>query len=247
MKSEEKAIIEEESVQSHPFVFEVNNELAIPDYLNETYWWAYIHPKGVRFFDSTFMVNIILFGNYTKLRDTIVNNLDENSGDILQIAAVYGNLSLKIAKKITDKNRLDVVDVATIQLQNLSRKVTGYNNVRLLHQDAINLNLEPESYEMVMIFFLLHEVPDHMKTEILEQALKISKPGGQIVLVDYHKPKSWSPFRYLMIPILSWVEPFAMSLWKRELASWLPEGTKVKKITKETFFTGLYQKVVIDL
>jgi len=100
---------------------------------------------------------------------------------------------------------------------------------------------------MVLIFFLLHEVPETMKSQILEQAIKLTKPGGQVVIVDYHKPKSWSPFRYLMIPILTWVEPYAMSLWKREVSSWLPKDTKVKKISKETFFTGLYQKVTIQL
>ena len=97
MKSEENFIYQT-SNQTHPFVFEINNELPIPDYLDESYWWAYLHPNGVKFFDKTWVVNSILFGNYNKLRDNIVNDLDENAGNILQLAAVYGNISAKIAE-----------------------------------------------------------------------------------------------------------------------------------------------------
>jgi hypothetical protein len=32
----------------------------VPDYLTEHYWWAYIHPKAVRFFERQWLVNLIL-------------------------------------------------------------------------------------------------------------------------------------------------------------------------------------------
>ena len=40
----------------------------VPDYLEKNYWWAYRHPRGVKFFDREWMVNLILFGNMAKLR-----------------------------------------------------------------------------------------------------------------------------------------------------------------------------------
>ncbi len=246
MKNKEKLVTHPVS-QSHPFVFEVNKELKIPDYLDETYWWAYLHPKGVKFFDHSFIVDSILFGNYRKLRDTVVNNLDADTGNVLQMAAVYGNISVKIAEKITDANQLDVVDVAPIQLQNLSRKVADCNNVNLIHQDSTDLEIGDLSYDTVLVFFLLHEVPDDQKYQVLAEATRVVNPGGQIVIVDYHKPKNLSPWRYFMIPVLKFLEPFAMSLWKREIISFLPENFVARKITKETYFWGLYQKVVIDI
>jgi len=246
MKNEEKLMTQEVN-QSHPFVFEVNKELKIPDYLDETYWWAYLHPKGVSFFDHSFVVDSILFGNYKKLRDTVVNNLNADTGNVLQMAAVYGNISVKIANKITDANQLDVVDVAPIQLQNLSRKLATCNNVSLIHQDSTALEISDKSYDTVLVFFLLHEVPDEKKYQVLAEATRVVKPGGQIVIVDYHKPKNLSPWRYLMVPVLKILEPFAMSLWKRDIISWLPEKFVAQKITKETYFWGLYQKVVIDI
>jgi hypothetical protein len=48
-----------------------------------------------------------------------------------------------------------------------------------------------------------------------------------------------------MMPILTWLEPFAMDLWRREIAAWIPAAIKPAALDKKTFFGGLYQKVVI--
>ena len=42
---------------------------AVPAYLCTHYWWAYIHPYGVWFFERQWLVNLILAGNYACLRD----------------------------------------------------------------------------------------------------------------------------------------------------------------------------------
>jgi len=44
--------------------------------------------------------------------------------------------------------------------------------------------------------------------------------------------------------ILRTFEPFAMDLWRHEVSEWLPEGVGVRK---ETFYGGLYQKLVITV
>ena len=48
-----------------------------------------------------------------------------------------------------------------------------------------------------------------------------------------------------MMPILNTLEPFAMDLWQHEISQWLPPDTAYSAISKQTYFGGLYQKVVI--
>jgi hypothetical protein len=48
-----------------------------------------------------------------------------------------------------------------------------------------------------------------------------------------------------MVPILTTLEPFAMDVWRGEIVDWLPADIKPAKVEKETYFGGLYQKVVI--
>jgi hypothetical protein len=72
----------------------------------------------------------------------------------------------------------------------------------------------------------------------------VVKPGGKIVIVDYGKPRWWHPLRYLWGPVLAYLEPFALDLWRREIACWLPLGC-TSPMHKKSFFGGFYQKVVI--
>lgn len=230
-----------------PAVYEVNNNLSVPKYLDETYWWAYLHPKGVAFFDKPLIVNGILFGNYRRLRDSVIRTILNSPGNVLQLAAVYGNISPRIAKAIAPEHQLDVVDVAEIQLKNLSRKVTSMQNVYLHHQDASSLELSIQDYEYVLLFFILHEVPDELKRGILREAFAHCKPGGKITIVDYHKPVAFSPMRYLMWPVLATLEPFALPMWHNDVRKWLPDEYEVASYEKKTYFGGLYQKIEITL
>jgi hypothetical protein len=65
------------------------------------------------------------------------------------------------------------------------------------------------------------------------------------VIVDFHKPAAWNPFRYLYPPMFKLLEPYALDIWKHEIEEWLPKNFMPVEITKETMFGGLYQKVVI--
>jgi hypothetical protein len=62
--------------------------------------------------------------------------------------------------------------------------------------------------------------------------------------VEYALPRWWHPLRYLWRPLLARLEPFALDLWREEIANWLPRTGSIR-LRRRTFFGGLYQKVVI--
>jgi hypothetical protein len=45
--------------------------------------------------------------------------------------------------------------------------------------------------------------------------------------------------------ILRRLEPFALDLWEHELSHWLPRDRPGTQVRKETYFGGLYQKLVM--
>ena len=77
------------------------------------------------------------------------------------------------------------------------------------------------------------------------EALRVTAPGGHIVIADYHCPSRWHPLYYLFRPVLALLEPYALDLWRRDISSWLPEGVKVRVESHRTFFGGLYQLLVL--
>ena len=50
-----------------------------------------------------------------------------------------------------------------------------------------------------------------------------------------------------MKPILTWLEPFAMDLWRQPLPAFMPASVRPERLTSETYFGGLYQKVVLTV
>lgn len=213
----------------------------IPQYLSSTYWWAYIHPNAVWVFERQWLVNSILWGNFCALRDAAIEELSFPSCS-LQVACVYGDFSEKLAKSMTKDSELHIIDVAEIQLENVKKKVKGLSNVFIHHQDSVALDFDDDNFDNVVLFFLLHEQPEMVRLRTVQEALRVLKPGGKCVFVDYHQPAANNPFRYLMRPVLKYLEPFALDMWTKEIESMLPEVTK---LTKQTYFGGLYQKVVV--
>ncbi len=228
--------------------YQASTEIPLPKYLEQTYWWAYLHPNGVRVFERQWLVNLILWGNFAVLRDAALEEMGSSiSGNVLQVACVYGDFSQQVARRLGPNGHLDVVDVAPVQLENLTSKVENYANVSLHHQDSTALGFADHSYDWVVVFFLLHEQPESARIRTIGEALRVAKPGGKVIFVDYHRPNWSNPFRYVMIPILTFLEPFALDLWRNDISGWIGKPFGSKKLRKETFFGGLYQKVVVTV
>ena len=219
---------------------------SVPEYLQKNYWWAYIHPKGVHVFERQWLVNLILWGNFGQLRDSALDELGTTiSGRTLQVACVYGDFSMRLAERLVAGGRLDVVDVLAIQLQNLHAKLAVAAPVSLYLRDSTRLGFGDSRYDQVVIFFLLHEQPAVARRKTLAEALRVVRPGGKLVIIDYHLPQKLNPLRYLLYPVLRALEPFALELWCQEISEWLPIGIRESEIRKQTFCGGLYQKLVI--
>ena len=224
----------------------------VPRYLHETYWWAYEHPNAVRIFERQWLVNLILWGNFRRLRDAALDELGASiGGRTLQLACVYGDFTQQIVRRLAPGATLDVVDVLPIQLRNLERKLPGTATqgtpVGLHRYDTAALGFADAQYDRALLFFLLHEQPAEVRRKTLSEALRVVKPGGRIVIVDYHQPRRFHPLRYLFRPVLRWLEPFALDLWERELDAWLPAGVGAGQVRTETYCGGLYQKAVITV
>jgi Methyltransferase domain len=134
----------------------------VPHYPRKCYWWTYIHPRAVPFFERQWLVGAILWGNYARLRDVALAELSAAHGAALQIACAYGDPTTRLAntnKCATENGALDVVDVLPIQLQNLRRKLPQQCQVKLLAMNLVDLQLPDRSYDQVLLFFLLHKQP----------------------------------------------------------------------------------------
>ena len=225
------------------------NPPAIPDYLQDTYWWAYLHPRSLWFFEREWVVNLILWGNMKMLTDAVLDETNlEPGSNVLQVACVYGDFSNRLASHLTTtESSLSIIDVAPIQLRNAEKKTSSHSNVSIQHQDSTCMSYADDSFEQTVVFFLLHEQPEDALRLTIAEAVRVTRPGGKVIFVDYHGPNRSNPMRYVMKPVLTLLEPFALALWRDELPAFLPAEIRSDQISSEFYFGGLYQKVVLQL
>ena len=75
--------------------------------------------------------------------------------------------------------------------------------------------------------------------------MRVVKPGGKIVIVDYHLPVRWHPLRLLMTGVFRRLEPYAMDLWENAVEAFMPADVRPASVEKQTYYGGLYQKLVL--
>jgi len=216
------------------------NAPRIPDYLQKTYRWAYLDARNASYLDHEVVVKTILWRQHRRLEQAAFAEIEPGQ-HVLQSACVYGNFSRALIEHIGPEGRLEVVDVAEVQVRNCRHKLAAYGNASVRHQDV--LHLRGESADVVCCYFLMHELPDDYKHEVATVLLNSVRPGGKVVFVDYHKPHWAHPLKIVTSLVFDTLEPYAKGLWRKEIAAFTGNDARFAW-RKETYFGGLYQKVV---
>lgn len=212
----------------------------IPDYLHDTYYWAYLNPRSVKLLDREWVVRTILWQQHNRLKQAAFSEIEPGQ-HVMQTACVYGNFSTDLASHIGPSGRLEVLDVAEVQVRNCQQKMNGSEHVTVRHEDV--LYIRDESFDVVCCYFLMHELPDDYKRGVAAGLLDCVRPGGKLVFVDYHKPHWAHPLKPITSLVFDTLEPFAKGLWREEIASFAGNDARFTW-RKETYFGDLFQKVV---
>ena len=214
----------------------------VPRYLEEVYWWAYMRPGSLAVFDHSAVVSAILWGNYGRLKRIVFDEIEPGQ-NVLQAACVYGDLCPRLAQIIGETGWLDIVDIVPLQVENCNRKLMPFPWSRARIADAALPG--GARYDAVCCYFLLHELPDNHKRSVVDALLDSVAPGGRAIFVDYHRPHALHPLRPVMALVFALLEPFARRMWRSEIESFSARGDDFVW-RKETYFGGLYQKVVAE-
>jgi len=190
----------------------------LPDYLLRYYAWAYVWPFAVWFFDHQPIINAILFGNYLKIMNHTMRLMKPaEAGKTLQIAAVYGELTPKLAQAI---DQLHVIDAAPIQLRTTARKLDAIGRTaKVAQMNAEHLTYEDDCFDTALMFLLLHELPTDARYRSLRSALRVLRHGGRFVIAEYGEFSKQHLFHRLapMRWTLTTAEPFLGGFWKEDL------------------------------
>ncbi len=224
---------------------------ALPNYLVKHYWWAYLSPFGVSFFDHGFMVNGILWGNYHVIAQDAVNLIcRQTKQDIAGISCAYGEFFPKLAQQ-SQVEHLYSFDIAPIQIEQMQKKIPQQvidDKCQFFLSDAEHIALVNKSVDVSVLFFLLHELPETVRANVLTQAIRITKIGGRLVIADYAQFKQSHLFhrsKFFRF-VFEKMEPFLANFWRCDLLNELEvqakaQGRIIKLANKQHYFAGFYR------
>lgn len=230
--------------QNHPKLLVDPYYDGVPDYMTEVYDWAYVNPKWVKVLDRNIVVRVLLFLNDQRLMRLYLDEIQPGMR-VWQLAHVYGDLVKRAAQRVGATGAFHLTDVTPIQIEHGSQKLAEMDWAKVIRSDAASFAGIGGDYDLICSFFLLHEVPDDKKYDIVDHMLAKLPKGGKAVFVDYHNPKKWQPIRYILKLVNHYLEPFANALWKNEIQHYASHGEQFTW-KKRTIFGGVYQCVVVE-
>jgi ubiquinone/menaquinone biosynthesis C-methylase UbiE len=124
---------------------------------------------------------------FSGVRDRVVNFTNAQKGSkILDVATGTGQQAFAFAKKGYEVVGVDLSEA----MLNMAKKKNKFKNVKFEIADATNLPFEDDSFDISSISFALHDMPLSIREKVLKEMVRVTRPEGLIVIVDYDLPKN---------------------------------------------------------
>ena len=122
----------------------------------------------------------------------IASQLQPNS--IIDICCGTGNQLRYLKNKGFES--IEGIDLSDSMI-NQSQK--GANPVNCSQGDATAMDIPDNSYDMGIISYALHEKPKEIAENIVNEAFRIVREGGHLMVIDYSLSDSVNPFIKMMV------------------------------------------------
>ncbi len=121
------------------------------------------------------------------LRDKAVDFTNAGIGSkILDVATGTGKQAFAFAKKGYNVIGIDLSEA----MLKVAIKKNKYENAKFAHADATNLPFKDSSFEVSCVSFALHDMPLTIREKVLKEMVRVTKPEGIIIIVDYALPEN---------------------------------------------------------
>ena len=116
------------------------------------------------------------------IRTSVATNLPAKYGKVLDVACGTGTQLVALAKK---GYQVTGIDLSPDMLSKAKGKLQRYPNASLLCGDATHMPFQDNAFDISLITFSLHDMPEEIAIGVLMEMKRVTKKGGDIVVVDY--------------------------------------------------------------
>jgi len=121
------------------------------------------------------------------LREKVVSFTGAPDGArILDVATGTGEQAFAFARQDHEVIGIDLSEA----MLNIAHQKNKYSNVKFEIADATTLRFPSNSFDVVCVSFALHDMPLFIREKVLKEMVRVTKPKGTIVIVDYDLPRN---------------------------------------------------------
>ena len=209
----------------------------------------YSNLRLIRLIDFQPIIAAILLFQYDRLVSAITHGLQHmnlRGKNVLITSCAFGNVIPRVVNAALDTGarRVLIADIIKNELDHAQGKLlTHAGKIEFLQENAIAMKQADNSVSANVIFFLLHELPHHLKGQALKEAGRVLEPGGKLYLAEFHRPDLW------VLRALSWTyfkvfEPLGLALWDTHDPLMQLEAMGGFTCERRTVFFGNFQIIV---
>ena len=90
--------------------------------------------------------------------------------------------------------KLTGIDQSPAMLAAAHQKLGEAAELRL--EDATHMTFDSQTFDLVTVVLVLHEMPPDLRPAVLQESLRVTKADGRVLLIDYHFgpypfPRGW--------------------------------------------------------
>ena len=209
----------------------------------------YSNMRLIRLVDWQPVISAILLFQYSRLVSIITHSLqqmDLKDRQVLITSCAFGNVIPRVVKASVKARarKVLIADIIQNELDHAQAKLGEYaQRIDYLQENAIAMKQADGSVHANVMFFLLHELPHHLKIQALNEAMRVLAPGGKLYLGEFHRPSPW------LLRALSWTyfkvfEPYGLALWDSHDPVPLLQAMPGVSVERHTAFFGNFQVIV---
>lgn len=118
----------------------------------------------------------------------------EGNETILDFGSGSGAGSRHLAKKLYRSNGyLTCVDISEYWMEKAKRRMRHYDNVDFLVGQLPELQLSEKSFDIIYIFYALHDVPKKLRSGIVSEFFRVLKNEGRLLIKEPQRENDGMP------------------------------------------------------
>jgi ubiquinone/menaquinone biosynthesis C-methylase UbiE len=150
------------------------------------------------------ILNLVTIGKYSTLIKKAIKEMKIQADDrIIDLGAGTGYNACMMVRYLAERGSILGLDIGEEMIYKFREKCIKYPNVKIEKRRIDRPLPYDEEFDKALISFVIHGFPHEIRKDVIKNALRLLKPGGEFFILDYGE------FDYRNLPVYLRI-PFTM-------------------------------------